>query len=215
MLENLLKKINEYVDAHKSLDKELHDQDETNRAWYNDSKRFEKLAALKKVHYDYCKLLNEKYKNEVINIFEEAFKQIRAVPMIPIDQGMFNNFSWIEKMSSISKEEVKSLYEATKNNYLANKKVYDFLMAKGNHEDALMKYLNYLQDKDVSEMFFISVDSMISCVEELKDYIMNNIFANSNMDFSNIGYHTANVLNGEYIHDVKRQGDIFITRYQK
>lgn len=215
MLDNLLENLKEYVEKHKSLEIEMNEQDAKNNKLYNAGVRLQKLGELKEAYHDSCKILNDKYKEKVEEIFENAFEQLRTATMQPVDQGILNNINLMEQIEDISQDEVDSLFEVTKNNYLANKKVYQYVIKIGKGKSIWNKYIDYLQSCDTNDIYFIPVSSVKSEIEKLKDYIMTNIFGDSNRRLTLDNYHIGNILHGNYINNVKKQGDIFIKRYIK
>lgn len=215
MLDNLLENLKEYVEKHKSLEIEMNEQDAKNTKLYNAGVRLQKLGELKEVYHDSCKILNDKYKEKVEKIFEDAFEQLRTATMQPVEQGILNNINLMEQLEDISQDEVDSLFEVTKNNYLANKKVYQYAVKIGKGKSVWDKYIEYLHSSDASDIYFIPLSSVKLKIEELKGYIMTNIFVDSNRKFVLDNYNVLNILHGNHINEVKKQGDIFIKRYNK
>lgn len=215
MLNNLLGNLKEYVEKHKELENDMNEQDAKNAKLYNEGVRIQKLGDLKEVYHTSCKILHEQYKEKVEAEFEDAFKQLRTATMQPIDQGVLNNISLMEQMEDISQDEADSLFEVTKNNYLANKKVSQYVARIGKGKPAWKDYMSDLNSDGVHEIYFIPVSSVKDTIEGLQEYIMHNIFANDYKEFTLDKYNIRNILKGDYINDVKSQGDKFINRYMQ
>ncbi len=213
MLDKLLSTLQEYVNEHKKLDEALHKEDETNKKWYKEGVRFEKLGQLKQVHYDSCKILHADYKEKVEEIFKAAYADLRSASMAPVDQDVLNNIKLMEEINDISQDEADALFETTKNSYLANKKVKQFVEKIGRGQAAWEPYIKALYSEDPQQIYFIPVDRVKSGVVELQDYVMDGIFGNSNKDFSFSSYKSRNIIQGDFINKVKSQGDHFIKRY--
>lgn len=214
MLDNLLSKVNEYVERHVSLESDMNEQDAKNAKLYVPGVRLQKLAQLKEVYHDSCKILHSQYEEDVKKIFADAYKEMKETTMQPLDQGILNNISLMEQLEDISQDEADALFEATRNNYLANKKVYQFINKIGKGKSIWKKYIEYLDSGDPRDIYFVPITSVKEVVEGLERYIMDNIFGDDYKEFSHMNYNIRNILKGDYINDVKSKGDYFINRYK-
>lgn len=213
MLDNLLSTVQEYVEKHKALDVELHKQDETNKKVFKDGIRFEKLGKLKEAYYADCKALHAEYEAKVKEMFQDAYADLRSATMTPVDQDMLNIIKLMQDIDDISEMEADSLFEATKNSYLANKRIHQFIQKIGKGKNKWEPYFKKLYGDDPKNIYFIPVDNVMGEVAALDEYLMNGIFGNSNRDYSFSSYNSRNILNGTYVNSVTSQGNHFMKRY--
>lgn len=215
MLDNLDSKIKKYVDEHKKLEKDFNEVNRKMKAEFKTGFYLEKLIPLKEEYYGNLKVLYNVHRPIIEEEFNETEKALRSLVMVPIPQNMLNSMSVMDMLKNPSYEEMKGLIEATMNNYLASKKVYDAFNPVYESNDQLKsKIRNYLAVND-EDPIFMNVDHVIEEIENLKDYIMHNIFGAATTEFLNSSsYVIGNILSGSYISNVKAKADRFHNRFK-
>lgn len=211
MLNNVLSNVKTYVENHKKLEATLIDTKNKIYARYKDAAFLEKFEQVRGIYLeDVDKLYNE-FKGKVEDEFNEAEKSIRSLVMIPIHQEMINSMNILEQIKNPTEEEIKSVFEATKNSYLASKKAHDAFKV---NDDYSRKVQAFFDGETEVEPLFIPMDFILEEIKNLKMKIMDTIFISSTQEFSNNQYWVANIINGTWIDNVVESANNFYNRYK-
>ncbi len=211
MLKNLLSNVKGYVDQHKQLEVALSDAKNKIYARYKEGAFLEEFEKVRAIYLEGVNALYNEFKTKVEDEFNEAEKAIRSVVMMPIPQDLINTMNILAQIDNATDEEIKSVFEATRNSYLASKKAHDVFKVNDSYSKKLQAYL----DGESVEPIFIPMDRIIEEVKFLKSNVMDTIFSASTQEFANNNkYGLLNILNGSMITDVAENANNFYDRYK-
>lgn len=212
MLKNVLSNVKTYVDQHKQLEVSLNETKNKIFARYKDGAFLEKFEQVNAIYLEGVNKLYNDFKGKVEDEFKEAEKAIRSVAMMPIPQEIINSMTILEQIKNPTDEEIKSVFEATNNCYLACKKAHDVFKVNGSYA---RKVQAYLDGETEIEPIFIPMDPIIEEITNVRDYVMGNIFNASTSEFANNSrYGILNVLNGSMIKSLEETANNFYDRYK-
>lgn len=210
MLKNLLNDLKAYIETHKAEEVKFYTVKKQMLERYNDQVYQQKAAEAQAAYLAKTNELFNEYQEKVQKQFVDAEKAIRSLVMISIPQDMINAIKIIEELNNPTMEEINAIYEATKNSYLASKRVHETI----SRDETLTEKMKAYFETGV-EPFFMPIDLVIQEITSLKSYVMGSVFSASTTEFSKLAdYKVENVLHGGMISAADESINRFLDRYK-